>query len=231
MKKDKLKTIVKELQGASKMHLRQSKEIEGHIDDMQSPIKMIGALQLGLGGNISARSRSGGGGLSSAAQGILGGITGGVIGGSGNATSSIGGIAQSVLANQAAQQAATTSGVGALSAATNANMINTGNSGMGMADTGVTSGASRSMGAGNLEANAHMNSEKVDGLINRDQFSFNKAKEAYSSQNTGFRQGTVDAGNSIFGNEESRAASMDPVQDLGIDQLGMNSLYQGPLNA
>lgn len=221
MKKDKLKTIVKELQGASKMHLRQSKEIEGHIDDMQSPIKMIGALQLGLGGNISARSRSGGGGLSSAAssaaQGILGGITGGIM--------------PQSLAQQAAQRAATTSGVGALSAATNANMINTGNSGMGMADTGVTSGASRSMGAGNLEANAHMNSEKVDGLINRDQFSFNKAKEAYSSQNTGFRQGTVDAGNSIFGNEESRAASMDPVQDLGIDQLGMNSLYQGPLNA
>ena len=217
MKKDKLKTIVKELQGASKMHLRQSKEIEGHIDDMQSPIKMIGALQLGLGGNISARSRSGGGGLSSAAQGIIGGITGGIM--------------PQSLAQQAAQRAATTSGVGALSAATNANMINTGNSGMGMADTGVTSGASRSMGAGNLEANAHMNSEKVDGLINRDQISFNKAKEAYSSQNTGFRQGTVDAGNSIFGNEESRAASMDPVQDLGIDQLGMNSLYQGPLNA
>ena len=217
MKKDKLKTIVKELQGASKMHLRQSKEIEGHIDDMQSPIKMIGALQLGLGGNISARSRSGGGGLSSAAQGIIGGITGGIM--------------PQSLAQQAAQRAATTSGVGAQSAATNANMINTGNSGMGMADTGVTSGASRSMGAGNLEANAHMNSEKVDGLINRDQISFNKAKEAYSSQNTGFRQGTVDAGNSIFGNEESRAASMDPVQDLGIDQLGMNSLYQGPLNA
>tara|TARA_R100000935_G_scaffold6199_1_gene13648 strand:- start:9 stop:647 length:639 start_codon:yes stop_codon:yes gene_type:complete len=212
MKKDKLKTIVKELQGASKMHLRQSKEIEGHIDDMQSPVKMIGAIgALSGGGNISSRLQ--GGGLSSAAQGILGGI-----------------MPQS-LAQQAAQRAATTSGVGAQSAATNANMINTGNSGMGMADTGVTSGASRSMGAGNLEANAHMNSEKVDGLINRDQISFNKAKEAYSSQNTGFRQGTVDAGNSIFGNEESRAASMDPVQDLGIDQLGMNSLYQGPLNA
>ena len=215
----KLKTIVKELQGASKMHLRQSKEIEGHIDDMQSPIKMIGAIgALSGGGNISSRLQ--GGGLSSAAQGILGGITG-----------ITGGIMPQSLAQQAAQRAATTSGVGAQSAATNANMINTGNSGMGMADTGVTSGASRSMGAGNLEANAHMNSEKVDGLINRDQISFNKAKEAYSSQNTGFRQGTVDAGNSIFGNEESRAASMDPVQDLGIDQLGMNSLYQGPLNA
>ena len=37
MKKDGLSTIVKELQGASKMHLRQSKEIEKHIDDM-SPI-------------------------------------------------------------------------------------------------------------------------------------------------------------------------------------------------
>ena len=37
MKKDGLSTIVKELENASKMHLRQSKEIEGHIDDMKSP--------------------------------------------------------------------------------------------------------------------------------------------------------------------------------------------------
>ena len=39
MKKGGLKTIVSELQGASKMHLRQSKEIEKHIDDMGSPAK------------------------------------------------------------------------------------------------------------------------------------------------------------------------------------------------
>jgi hypothetical protein len=38
MKKDGLSTIVKELENASKMHLRQSKEIEGHIDDMKSPV-------------------------------------------------------------------------------------------------------------------------------------------------------------------------------------------------
>ena len=37
MKKDGLSTIVKELENASKMHLRQSKEIKGHIDDMKSP--------------------------------------------------------------------------------------------------------------------------------------------------------------------------------------------------
>ena len=37
MKKDGLKTIVKELQGASKMHLAQSKKIQGHIEDMKSP--------------------------------------------------------------------------------------------------------------------------------------------------------------------------------------------------
>ena len=38
MKKDGLKTIVKELQGASKMHLAQSKKIQGHIEDMKSPV-------------------------------------------------------------------------------------------------------------------------------------------------------------------------------------------------
>ena len=206
-----LKTIVKELQGASKMHLRQSKEIEKHIDDMGSPIKMIGAIgALSGGGNISNN-------LQSNVSSSIG--------------SGIGGIAQNFLAQQQAQLAATTSGVGAQSAATNANMINTGNSGMGVADTGVTSGASRSMGAGNLEANAHMNSENVGGLINRDQINFDKAKSNYSNTNSTFGQGAVNAGNHIFGNEESRAASMDPVQNLGIDQLGMNSLYQGPLNA
>ena len=40
MKKGRLSEIVKELQGASKMHLKQSKEIEGHIKDMASPAKM-----------------------------------------------------------------------------------------------------------------------------------------------------------------------------------------------
>ena len=34
-----LSKIVKELKGASKMHLKQSKEIGKHIDDMESPIK------------------------------------------------------------------------------------------------------------------------------------------------------------------------------------------------
>ena len=38
MKKNGLKTIVKELQGASKMHLEQSKKIQGHIEDMKSPV-------------------------------------------------------------------------------------------------------------------------------------------------------------------------------------------------
>ena len=37
MKKDGLSTIVKELENASKMHLTQSKKIQGHIDDMKSP--------------------------------------------------------------------------------------------------------------------------------------------------------------------------------------------------
>jgi len=40
MKKGRLKEIVTELQGASKMHLKQSKEIAEHIDDMGSPAKM-----------------------------------------------------------------------------------------------------------------------------------------------------------------------------------------------
>jgi len=44
MKKGRLKEIVTELQGASKMHLKQSKEIAEHIDDMGSPTKMVSPL-------------------------------------------------------------------------------------------------------------------------------------------------------------------------------------------
>jgi|MGYP001185060513 hypothetical protein len=45
MKKNRLKEIVSELQGASKMHLKQSKEIAAHIDDMGSPAKMNSPLE------------------------------------------------------------------------------------------------------------------------------------------------------------------------------------------
>ena len=44
LKKGRLKEIVKELQGASKMHLKQSEEIAAHIDDMESPTKMVSPL-------------------------------------------------------------------------------------------------------------------------------------------------------------------------------------------
>ena len=40
MKKGRLQEIVAELQGASKMHLKQSKEIEKHIKEMKSPAEM-----------------------------------------------------------------------------------------------------------------------------------------------------------------------------------------------
>ena len=43
LKKGRLAEIVKELQGASKMHLKQSKEIDSHIDDMKSPLDFKGA--------------------------------------------------------------------------------------------------------------------------------------------------------------------------------------------
>jgi hypothetical protein len=43
LKKGRLTEIVKELQGASKMHLKQSKEIDSHIDDMESPLDFKGA--------------------------------------------------------------------------------------------------------------------------------------------------------------------------------------------
>ena len=44
MKKGRLKEIVAELQAASKMHLKQSKEIAAHLDDMESPTKMVSPL-------------------------------------------------------------------------------------------------------------------------------------------------------------------------------------------
>lgn len=40
MKKGRLQEIVKELAGASKMHLQQSKDIEKHIEDMKSPLEL-----------------------------------------------------------------------------------------------------------------------------------------------------------------------------------------------
>ena len=40
MKKGRLSEIVKELEGASKMHLKQSKEIDSHIKDMESPLEL-----------------------------------------------------------------------------------------------------------------------------------------------------------------------------------------------
>ena len=43
LKKGRLAEIVKELQGASKMHLKQSKEIDSHIDDIESPLDFKGA--------------------------------------------------------------------------------------------------------------------------------------------------------------------------------------------
>tara|TARA_R110001592_G_scaffold188451_1_gene433749 strand:- start:296 stop:739 length:444 start_codon:yes stop_codon:yes gene_type:complete len=46
IKKGRLKEIVSELQGASKMHLKQSKEIEKHIDDMgPKEVKSIEGLE------------------------------------------------------------------------------------------------------------------------------------------------------------------------------------------
>ena len=40
LKKGRLSEIVKELQGASKMHLKQSKEIDSHIEEMESPLEL-----------------------------------------------------------------------------------------------------------------------------------------------------------------------------------------------
>ena len=53
LKKGRLSEIVKELQGASKMHLKQSKEIDSHIEDMESP------LEKGLWANIHAKRKRG----------------------------------------------------------------------------------------------------------------------------------------------------------------------------
>ena len=53
MKKNRLKEIVSELQGASKMHLKQSKEIQGHIDSMKAPTKQTTAGDVvGFAGNF-----------------------------------------------------------------------------------------------------------------------------------------------------------------------------------
>ena len=53
LKKGRLAEIVKELKGASKMHLKQSKEIDSHIEDMGTP------LEKGLWANIHAKRERG----------------------------------------------------------------------------------------------------------------------------------------------------------------------------
>ena len=42
--KNKMSTIISELQNASKMHLRQSKELASHVKDMESPANMNSPL-------------------------------------------------------------------------------------------------------------------------------------------------------------------------------------------
>ena len=60
MKKDGLSTIVKELENASKMHLTQSKKIQGHIDDMKSPVSRASKNWIqGVTEDIKARGTEG----------------------------------------------------------------------------------------------------------------------------------------------------------------------------
>ena len=54
MKYKNLKEIVKQLHGASKMHKKQAKDIDKHIDDMESPVK-----KRGLWDNIHAKRKRG----------------------------------------------------------------------------------------------------------------------------------------------------------------------------
>jgi hypothetical protein len=53
LKKGRLAEIVEELKGASKMHLKQSKEINKHIDDMSSPLD----LKLSAGCKAAAKKK------------------------------------------------------------------------------------------------------------------------------------------------------------------------------
>ncbi len=53
LKKGRLAEIVKEIKGASKMHLKQSKEIDKHIDDMSSPLD----LKLSAGCKAAAKKK------------------------------------------------------------------------------------------------------------------------------------------------------------------------------
>jgi hypothetical protein len=57
LKKGRLKEIVEELKGASKMHLKQSKEIDSHIDDMESPLKKTRKRKLTSGCKAAARAK------------------------------------------------------------------------------------------------------------------------------------------------------------------------------
>jgi len=51
-KKTKIDIIIEELQNASKMHLRQSKELSSHVDDMGSPAKQTASDAISMAGNF-----------------------------------------------------------------------------------------------------------------------------------------------------------------------------------
>jgi hypothetical protein len=172
-----------------------------------SPIKFIG----GIIGNAAASISGGSNNSNNGFQSIMGGLFG-------NNPANL--AAQSLMARKRAQQAQQVPrNPGAVR---DPNNINAGSgSGVSVSQADLNTSQNRNSGPGVLTQGMHeMNSSMP---IVKPQ------NETFKTVNPSFRNSIVEKGDGMFGNEEQRQASIDPVQNLNIDQTGMNSLYGGPL--
>lgn len=172
-----------------------------------SPIKFIG----GMIGNAAASLSGGSNNSNNGFQSIMGGLFG-------NNPANL--AAQSLMARKRAQQAQQVPrNPGAVR---DPNNINAGSgSGVSVSQADLNTSQSRNSGPGVLTSSMHQ--------MNSNMPMAKPQGETFKTVNPSFRDSIVEKGDGMFGNQEQRQASIDPVQDLNIDQTGMNSLYSGPL--
>jgi hypothetical protein len=182
-----------------------------------SPIKFIG----GMIGNTAASLS--GGGARSMAQRVM------------NARTAAGGLAANMnnasVYNSSIQNAVSSMFGGTQmptppprnpGAVRDPNNINAGSgSGVSVSQADLNTSQNRNSGPGVLTSSMHQ--------MNSNMPMAKPQGETFKTVNPSFRDSIVEKGDGMFGNQEQRQASIDPVQDLNIDQTGMNSLYGGPL--
>lgn len=176
----------------------------------KSPLNFIG----GMIGNAAASLSGGSNNSNNRFQSIMGGLFG-------NNPANL--AAQSLMAREQSQQVPVNPGF-------NRDPNNsTQQSGSIVSQADMNMSQNRNGGAGVLTQGMHEMNSNMPIVSRKPGFttSNDMSKPAYNP-NANFSNATTMAGNSVFGTQEQRQASVDPVQDLNIDQTGMNSLYGGP---